>query len=121
MSTQPTLREFTLSTLAQGAAEELFASALDDVLRNVEDVNTDHKSKRTILLKIEFVPDQERRMCDVMVTATTKLAGVRGVHTIAYVGRHQGRLVAVEQPSQKEMFPVPDGRLRPVEKGEPHP
>jgi hypothetical protein len=103
----------TLAGIADGAALELWQNALDGVLRNIEDPNTDVKSKRHIRLDFLFaVADEERRMGDVEVRCTTKLAGVKGVKTLVYIGRQQGQLVAVEQPRQQDLFPAPGGELR---------
>lgn len=108
----------TLAGLADGAALELWQAALDNVLRNIEDPNTDTKPKRAIRLEFVFsVADEERRVGDVEVRCTTKLAGVKGVKgvkTLVYIGRHQGSLVAVEQPRQQDLFPAPGGELKVV-------
>jgi hypothetical protein len=108
----------TLAGLADGAALELWQSALARVLENIEDPNTDAKPKRTISLDFVFsVADEERRVGDVEVRCATKLAGVRGVKTLVYIGRHQGQLVAVEQPRQQDLFPAPGGELKSIAGG----
>jgi|SRR6185369_15579840 len=113
MTTSP-LREVTLGTLARGAAEELFADALRRVLENIEDPNTDPEAARTITLQIVIKPDEQRRIADIDIKAAHKLAGIKPVRTLAFVGRSQGQLSMVEQPEQNEIFPVPDGRPVPV-------
>lgn len=50
----------TLSTLAGGAAEELFQQALLAVLENIVDPNMDAKKKRTIEIQFTFLPDGKR-------------------------------------------------------------
>ena len=108
----------TLSGLADGAALELWQNALERVLQNIEDPNTDTKSKRHIRLECVFsVADEERRVGDVEVRCSTKLAGVKGVKTLVYIGRHQGELVAVEQPRQQDLFPAPGGELKSIAGG----
>lgn len=103
----------TLMTLADGAALELFQKALKTVLENIDDPNTDAEAKRAIRLEFNFSPDDERRVGSVEVKCSTKLAGIRGAHTLIYMGRHQGELVAVEHnPKQVELFPAPGGELR---------
>lgn len=103
---EPT-RVVTLTELADGAAIELFQKALDDVLRSIADPNTDHKAKRTIRLEFVFGTNEDRNVSDVEVKCKTSLPGVKGVHTIVYIGKDQGQLVAVEQPRQTDMFPSP--------------
>jgi hypothetical protein len=95
----------TLVTLADGAALELFQSELDRVLRNIADINTEAKQKRTITLTVTFAPDEERQLGTVSVKAAAKLAGLRGAKTHVYFGRHEGQLVATEyNPKQAGLF-----------------
>lgn len=109
------VREFTLGTLGGGAAEELFADALDKVLANIEDPNTDHKARREVILKLSFSAKEDRRVGDVAISIATKLAGVKGVTAQVYYGRHEGRRAIVEGPKQDELFTKPQGTPRPVE------
>lgn len=103
----------TLAGLADGAALELWQAALERVLQNIEDPNTDTKPKRAIRLEFLFsTMDEDRAVGDVEVRCSTKLAGVKGVKTLVYIGRHQGELVAVEQPRQQDLFPAPGGKLK---------
>lgn len=114
MPQAPDVHELTLSTLANGAAEEMFGESLSTVLKNIDDVNTDHKTKRSIVIQFDFHVDEERRVGHVDVKCSTKLAGVKGVTANVYFGRHQGRHMVVEAPSQDTLFPNPDGKPRPV-------
>lgn len=90
----------TLANLADGAALELFQEALTSVLRNISDPNTDAEAVREITLKVKFKANEERQVGDVTVTAAAKLASLKGVKTLVYIGRHAGEYVAVEQPRQ---------------------
>ena len=99
----------TLGTIAGGALEELFGAELTKVLANIQDVNTDPKAKRSIGIKLEFAPSEDREMTEVKVTCNAKLAGLLTVKTRAFLGRQNGRLVAVEHdPKQSKLFD--DGR-----------
>src|SRR5207244_5955141 len=86
----------SLATLAGGAAVELFQKELDQVVRNIADVNTDPKAAREINLKVKITPSDERDVGDVIVTCASKLGPIKGVRTAFYFGRLRGRLVAVE-------------------------
>jgi hypothetical protein len=101
----------TLVTIADGAALELFQAAWDQVLKNVADPNTDAAVKREVTLKFSLKAVEDRDVGTVEVTCATKLAGIRGVDTLVYMGRDNGQLVAVEQPKQQDLFPSPGGRL----------
>ncbi len=96
----------TLSNIHHGAALEMFEGALDQVLENIKDPNTDHKAKRGIKLEFSFVTNEERNVSDVVVQCKTALAGMKGVQSFVHIGRHAGKTVAVEQPTQEEMFPT---------------
>lgn len=104
----------TLPKLHDGAAVEMFQDALTSVLKNIEDLNTDHKSKREIRLTFQFAANEERNVSDVMIQCGTKLAGMKGVQSLVYIGKHKGETIAVEQPRQDEMFPQPKGKMDPA-------
>ena len=111
----PAVKTLSLAALAGGAVEEVWQAALARVLENIEDPNTDHRVKRGISLHFAFGADEDRHLGSVVVTASTKLAGVKGLKVPVYFGRHEGHLTAVEAPRQDELFPSPHGRPRPVE------
>lgn len=95
----------SLATIAAGGAGELWQRELADVLKNIADVNTDAKSKRVITLAVTIVPNEERTIGDAVVSITSKVAPVKRLKTILYMGRRDGRLVAVESnPKQQSMF-----------------
>jgi hypothetical protein len=95
----------TLGTIAAGALEELFGAELSKVLATIQDVNTDPKAKREIGIKLTFAPSEDREMTEVKVACNSKLAGLLTVKTRAFLGRQDGRLVAVEHdPKQSGLF-----------------
>jgi len=112
------VKQVTLSTLAEGAADELFLDALGKVLGNIRDLNTDHRFKREIVLKFVLTANEERSVGKIDVSCSTKLAGVKGLSVGVYIGQSEGLLVAVEAPRQEEMFPSPLGHPRAVAIGE---
>lgn len=99
------MEQITLNTIASGALAELFDAELAKVLGNIQDINTDAKAKREINIKLVFAPTEDREMTDVKVSCSSKVAGLLTVRTRAFIGRQDGRLVAVEHnPKQMEMF-----------------
>lgn len=95
----------TLANLAGGAVQELFEEELGKVLRNVADVNTEAEATREITIKIRIAPNEERRIADAGVAVTSKLAPIKRVTTVLYLGRHKGEMVAVESdPKQRGLF-----------------
>ena len=111
MAKPPPPKEITLAGLHDGAALEMFQAALENILENIRDLNTDHKSKREVRLSFTFTTNEERNVSDVVIQCGTKLAGMKGVQSLVYIGKHEGRTVAVEQPTQGEMFPQPGGKV----------
>ena len=103
-------RLLTLEGIADRAAAELFQHAVEQVLENMIDPNTDPKKARTIALKFTFEPTEDSKAADVTVECATKIAGIRPQMTRVYVGRHEGRTVAAEPQPQQSMFPSPDAR-----------
>jgi hypothetical protein len=75
------LKEVTLSTLNQGAAEELFNHELGKVIKNIEDPNTKATETRKITLELSFIPTRDRDGGVIKLAAKTKLAGVQGVES----------------------------------------
>ena len=71
------LEKLTLDNIGKpGLVEELFEHELAKVLQNVADVNTETKTKRTITLTFEVLPDLERQNLKVNISATSKLAPI---------------------------------------------
>lgn len=105
----------TLASIANGAALELFEVEFEKVLRNIADVNTSAKAKRTITIKVVVAPDESRDGGNITVQAMASLAHIRQAESKAYFGRKDGKLVAVENnPIQPSMFDEPNDGARVV-------
>jgi hypothetical protein len=100
-------RLVTLAGLASGAVEELWQAALAQVLENIDDPNTDADTKRKIALTFDIEPEESRKSAKITFRCAVKTAGVRAVGTSVFIGRHEGRLAAVEALAQEELFPRP--------------
>lgn len=108
------LREVTLETVGGGAALELFERELRDVLKNIQDPNTDAEATRSIALTVSFSPHEDRESAGIAVAAKTKLAPARPHVSHVYIGQKDGRLLAVEHdPRQSDLF-RDDGSVRPI-------
>lgn len=103
-------RQVTLSSVAEGAAEELFQHAFKQMLENAMDVNTPAKAKRSITLTFSLVVDEKRSNPELRIACSTKVAPITPISQAIRVGRHQGELVAVEPFAQEEIFNQPHGR-----------
>lgn len=98
-----------LGDLARGAVGELFAAELIEVGKNILDINTDAKTKRRIVIAVEFAPeDDERREVGVHVSVKSSLAPLRKVRTrLFFRGRAGQVLVAEQDDRQLDMFQPP--------------
>lgn len=95
----------TLETIGGGALSELFDAELARILANITDPNTDTHTKRVLTITVKFKPNREREVADVDLTCATKLAGIMGVQTQLFLGKHKGKLIAVENdPRQSNLF-----------------
>ena len=55
------MKRMTMATLCSGAVQEKVDRALRAVADNILDPNTDARKKRSITLKITFVPNEDDR------------------------------------------------------------
>lgn len=93
--------DLPLSDLAQGAIQEKLDYELDKVFTNIHDSNTKPTDKRTVTIKLDFVPDENREIIKVESNFNTKLANVTGVSTTVLTGRDlaSGKVEAKELKS----------------------
>lgn len=85
-----------LENLSEGLAVEKFNIELQRVLNNMADINVPAKARRSVTLKVTFVPDETRIVADVLIDCDSKLAANRGAKTQIAMGMHQGKHIAVE-------------------------
>lgn len=99
------MESVTLDSIGGGALSELFAAELSRILGNIADPNTDPEARRTITIVATFKPNRDRDLANVELSCSSKLAGIVSVSTRLFMGRHQGKLVAIESdPRQTNMF-----------------
>jgi len=93
--------KITLETLAGGAVEERFNDALQEVLANIIDPNTDYKAKRKIQMTVTFNPREKRDFSVIDCGVKVTLAPQKSVETAIYIGRNgKGQAVAAEMAKQ---------------------
>ncbi len=101
------LRPIGLDELAEGAAGERWAHEFERLLDNILDPNRDPEAKRTIVLKVEVVPEEDRRSAKIGITVDSKLAPLSRVSQQIHLGRMAGtgQPVAVRfDPGQHDIF-----------------
>lgn len=98
-------QQVTLDTIGGGALSELFGEELGRILANIADPNTEAAAKRVITIALKFKPNRDRDVADVEIACSSKLAGIMTVSSRVFMGKHQGKLIAVEHdPRQSTLF-----------------
>ena len=82
------MKRMTMATICSGAVQEKVDRALRAVADNILDPNTDARKKRSITLKITFVPNEDdREDITVLVDVAKSLAPDAGVKTQLFVAK----------------------------------
>ena len=100
-----------LSSLADGAAEQLFDAELKRCLENIQDPSTKATAARVINLKITLLPDEDRGFMDVEIYATSKLAALKPKETRVHLARAKGDYIGKEQT--RPQMPLPGENVQP--------
>lgn len=79
--------DLPLSALANGAIQEKLNYEMDKIFTNIHDKNTKAQAKRSITIKLEFQPDENRQTVTVTSDFSSKLANVEGVSTTVLTGK----------------------------------
>ena len=83
-----------LQTIGAGAAAEKFAAELRAVLENIRDPNTEAEAKRKIVMEWVFVPDADREVVGIGISARSVFAATKPTSEVMFIGRQQGETVA---------------------------
>lgn len=82
----------------------MFDRELSAVLDNILDPNTSATTTREITIRVAFKPNEDREVGVVAIASTSKLAPVKAVGTMVYIGRRGGRAVATENNPRQMAF-----------------
>lgn len=88
--------------MARGAIQERVDYEVGKVVDNILDLNTEAGAKRSITLKIELKPDENRQYIKISASATSKLAPVIPVGTTLGIASdpNSGEMILVESTPQ---------------------
>ncbi len=90
-----------LETLAGGAFAERTRQAINDVMANIADPNTDFKPKRKVTIDITFAAGEDREVIECDVVAKLKTAPKKGIHTKFLLDKNlDGEILASEFKKQ---------------------
>lgn len=103
------MHDIRLATLANGGLAERFEDALQRLLQNIQDPNTDPKATRKLSVVLTWKPDKERATAGVGVEVKLSLADHEGLATTVFMGFDGQRVVAKEQEIQQgRLFEDPE-------------
>ena len=86
-----------LETLAEGGLTEKVNMALQEVLNNITDPNTDYKVKRKLTIDITFISQEDRDLALLDIQTKTKLAPPKSIGTKIVIGTDgKGGIMASE-------------------------
>lgn len=100
-------KDVSLDNLAGGAVVERFNDALFEVLINILDPNTT-LGKRSVTLKVDIKPDENRDFGRVDIICKTSLAPSSPLATKIYIGRDKSGPIATEYNPQQLTLPEPE-------------
>jgi hypothetical protein len=90
-------KALTMSTVNNGAAEELFQRELAEVMRNVDDCNTAPKEPRKITMEFIFTPNETRELGVLEVSAKSKLAPYKAAGS-TFILQNNGKQLCPWEP-----------------------
>ena len=95
--------KFGFDGLAGGEVGNNFQRAIQEVLANIADPNTDPKKKREVNIKLIFVPDENRDLATVSIQTNAKLAPSVEAFTRIAIAKNNtdGKMIAKEFNAQK--------------------
>ena len=90
-----------LDELMDGALTERFNQAMDEVMRNVADPNTDPKAKRQIKIVIDVVPNERRDTASFKTHVESKIAPKMAISNVVFIHvNDDGSISATEVTNQ---------------------
>lgn len=96
-----TLEKKSIVQMAMGAIEERVDLEMSRIIDNIVDPNTKATGKRSLVVKIDLVPDDERQTVHVSATAKSALVATNAVTTSLYItADHNGEMAVVEMVPQ---------------------
>lgn len=88
-----------LSKLGDGGLQEKVDRELEKVFDNILDPNTDHKTKRKLVITLTMSADESREVVGTSMEVKSTLAPQNGVATTVLVGQKDGHVYANELKS----------------------
>lgn len=100
------MSKILLSEIKEGALQERFEMSLKKVLNNIADPNTEAQKKRTIVIKLEFEPDQLREETNLTFEVTEKMAPAYKLSTKILTDGSDAAEIGRSAPGQRKFDTV---------------
>lgn len=93
-----------IQKLAEGDVNRFFDDAIQRAVLNCLDPKTSWATKRGLVLRFKFKPDENRNQVAIAISCTPKIAGQKPKTTRIMVGKRKGQVAAAEH--QRVVDPV---------------
>lgn len=102
MDTRETMN---IGNIARGSVPEVFQHALEQVYKNISDINTSAEQKRGITLKFTFEPSETREVGEVTFACETKLASIKAAKGNFFLSKRGDQVRGyARDPRQDDLF-----------------
>lgn len=110
-----------IESLANGGVQEKLNIELEKVFKNIADVNTKAAAKRSVTLKLDFTPNDERDRVGLTIQLKTTLAPVTDIETLVLTEEMDGKVYANELKSgaKGQTYIDPDDATLKTDVGQP--
>ena len=92
----PKLTPASLTTLAGGAAVEMFDDEMRKVFQNIVDPNTKAKHQRSVTLTVSMTPNEDRNRAPLTVSVKSGLAPTRSAVSEVFISQSSEGVAAHE-------------------------
>ncbi|MBM7580046.1 replication terminator protein [Jeotgalibacillus terrae] len=101
------------NNFANGALAEKLNREIQRVMENIEDPNTEFKTKRSVTLTLSFSAEEDRELISTDVQVKSKLAPTKSVSARMLLGRDEKGVVGAELKSgvKGQMYMTENGDL----------
>lgn len=97
--------EVNIGNLNNGKVVEAIHHAIEKVIANIRDPNTNPEQKRTLTLKLVWKPSRERDYAKVLAKVETNLAGLEPTEGSVHISGINGQVHAyIRDIAQDELF-----------------
>jgi hypothetical protein len=108
------LTRMDITTVASGAAVELFDHAMTEVLANILDENRSPTETRKITMTFEIKPSKERNSASVSIQTKTTLSPVIKADALMFFRKERGKPKAYAHNFEEREIFDEAGNLKPI-------